>query len=102
MLFALLFACADPAEDPGVAAVLELEGVVVDGQPVFAEHCQSCHGEDARGNEVGPDLIEHLGHHEDAEFIEVILYGGFGQMGAYEDILEDQEVADIMAWLHSL
>jgi mono/diheme cytochrome c family protein len=96
----LLLACADPADDPGVAAVLELEGVVVDGGLVFAANCQACHGEDAKGNEVGPDLVEHLGHHEDAEFIETILYGGFGQMGAYEDILEDQEIADVMAWLH--
>jgi mono/diheme cytochrome c family protein len=77
----LLLACADPADDPGVAAVLELEGVVVDGGLVFAANCQACHG-------------------EDAEFIETILYGGFGQMGAYEDILEDQEIADVMAWLH--
>ncbi len=102
MTLMLLLACADPADDPGVAAVLDLQGVVVDGAAVFAESCTACHGPDAKGNEAGPDLVDKLTRREDAEVVETILYGGLGQMGAYEDILADQEVADVLAWLRTL
>ena len=101
IVFTMMLACANPEDDERVAAILELEGVAVDGEQVYLDNCSGCHGADATGAS-GPDLVGHLDHHGDAEYIETILYGGLGDMAAYEDVLEDQEVADIMAFLKSL
>ena len=80
-------------------SLAEIDGVAADGKALYDANCASCHGMTARGGS-GPNLVKELAEHDDADMIEVILTGD-GSMPPY-DSLEDQEIADIMAYIKSL
>lgn len=76
----------------------ELDGDSTNGEAVFSANCASCHGADGTGGS-GPNLVAEAGE-DDAEWVEVIL-GGEDTMPAFVDVLTDQEIADVLAWLKS-
>jgi mono/diheme cytochrome c family protein len=92
----LLLACGKP--DPRVEDILALEGEATSGEALYSANCSSCHGADASGGS-GPNLIEEVEEGEQEEMIEVILEGE-GEMPSFSD-LEDQDIADILAWIES-
>lgn len=90
----LLAACASSPE----AKILALEGDATAGADVFATNCAACHGADGTGG-TGADLTAE--EQSDQELVETILYGE-GSMVGFEGLLEDQEIADVIAFVHTL
>lgn len=67
------------------------------GETVYGEHCTRCHGED--GSEVGAAVLaEVVPATSDADLVESILRGP-AYMPNFINILENQEVADVLAHL---
>ncbi len=99
MILILSLACASREDDPEVAAVLDLEGLASQGAPLYAENCSTCHGEDASGLDRGPDLRNFTAAGE-PRYVEQVLYGTGYSMPGFRQTLADQEIADIVAWLH--
>ncbi|MFN2349748.1 MAG: cytochrome c [Thioalkalivibrio sp.] len=79
------------------------------GQRAYMAFCISCHGADARGN--GPaanglgtppaDLVAHLAHHTDGDYAWKIRTGN-GPMPAFEDVLSEGEIWDVVNYLRTL
>ncbi|HUF76321.1 MAG TPA: c-type cytochrome [Longimicrobiales bacterium] len=59
------------------------EGEVSEGQALYEAHCMTCHGETARGDGPlastlpvqPPSILEHLGHHTQAQLVQLIRTG---------------------------
>ncbi len=83
-----------------VDAILELTPDSANGAVIWAADCESCHGADGLGTELGPDLIGEL-HHGDEQFLTWILDGKDGEMPAFPDYT-DQEAADVLEHIHVL
>lgn len=116
LLLPLLLACQS-ADQARIDDVLALTGDVDSGAALYATHCAECHGAAGEGGSGGALA----GEGEDAEeLVEVILFGDEededeggeeeeddedeedeGTMPAFEEVLTDQEVADIVAWLQA-
>jgi mono/diheme cytochrome c family protein len=79
-----------------VQAVVELEGDAVSGEEVYDEHCASCHGVGGSGGMT-------IGQISAEEMAEQILAGGsstvYAYMPPFEATLEDQQIADVIAYL---
>lgn len=97
-------------------------GVIAEGQVIYAENCAACHGaqlegapswreRDAEGYLPAPphDPSGHTWHHPDAQLFMIIKYGteemvGNGyqsRMGAYEEVLSDEEIVQVLAFIKS-
>ncbi|QDV32957.1 c-type cytochrome [Tautonia plasticadhaerens] len=70
------------------------------GASLIAEHCATCHGPDARGGELGQNLIARPVLQRPAEYAE-ILHDGRRRMPGFRFVLSDQQMADTLAWLGS-
>ena len=90
LLLLPLVACADNAR---VDTILGLTGDADAGGEVYAANCASCHGAGATGGTERGILGESA-----AETAEIVL-NGEDSMPAFADTLEDQEIADLLAWL---
>ena len=90
------FGCASEKAN----SIAEMEGDAVAGATLYATHCQACHGEDGASGSVQKDIVEDLSY-GDAHVIQAILYGE-DSMPAFENTLSEQEIADIVAYLHTL
>ena len=76
-----------------------LEGDAAAGEAVFASNgCGGCHTLEAAGSsgEVGPNLDE---SQPDVELVVDRVTNGAGAMPAYGDQLEDQQIADVAAYV---
>ena len=102
-----LVACGgDKSTGDRTDAILALSGDVANGEVVYTDNCAVCHAASGLGENdpdspgTGDDLTEAAGEAaEDAEFIGIIL-NGEGSMTAFADLLDDQEVADVLAYMH--
>lgn len=81
-------------------AISQLNGNASNGEQFYTEYCKNCHAADGRGGPRGVDLIKHRSHHDDAELIDQIIEGG-GNMPSF-GYLDDQVIADIISYIHSL
>jgi cytochrome c oxidase cbb3-type subunit III len=72
-------------------------GVASRGGGMFERNCQACHGAGAMGG-MGPRLAKNPVLKHDDLFLETVLHGR-GPMPAWGSILNQQEIADIHAWL---
>lgn len=80
--------------DARVDTILGLSGDAANGGAVFAANCASCHGADGNGGtEEGI-----LGEEDDAEVVQIVL-NGEETMPSFADVLTDQEIADLLAWM---
>ncbi len=91
---------------------------IIRGESVFQTNCESCHGKNAEGttdwrkpNADGkfppPPLngTAHAWHHSTAVLKKTILKGGppeISSMPAWEGILTEQQVDDVVVWIKSL
>jgi mono/diheme cytochrome c family protein len=76
---------------------LDLTGDATAGATVYADTCGACHGADGTGG-IGPSLVEHAPMHSDEELVATIVNG----TGTMEPVaLEDQEIADVLAYIRA-
>jgi len=79
--------------------VLALAGDEAAGATVYTESCATCHGADGMGG-TGPSLVDYMPGSDDAETVDLILNGGGGMPG-FASSLEDQDIADVLEYMHS-
>jgi mono/diheme cytochrome c family protein len=74
------------------------------GKAVYGVSCAFCHGSDAGGGEIGPNLLRSAVVLEDqsGERIMPIVHGGRADKGMPRIDISDTQVSDVAAWLHSL
>lgn len=92
--------------------VLSLSGLAKDataanrGQPIFAEQCASCHGEDGKGNQDlgAPNLADSvwLFGSDKADVVQSVHTGRGGKMPAWEDRLDPLTIKALTVYVHSL
>lgn len=97
-------------------------GLVVEGAPLYAQHCASCHGANLEGQPnwrsqlptgglpAPPhDETGHTWHHPDRQLFEITKFGGQAlapagfqsNMPAFGDRLSDRQIAAILAFIRS-
>jgi mono/diheme cytochrome c family protein len=106
----------------GSSADLSNDGAVAQGQQIYTTYCASCHGVNLEGQpdwqQKNPDgslrapphdETGHTWHHGDSALIESIKLGGarlpantgISAMPVYKDILTDQEITAVLAYIKS-
>ncbi|MCB0035096.1 MAG: cytochrome c [Anaerolineales bacterium] len=121
ILLLLLAGCSssmvEPAAESATAAELTL------GETIYIENCASCHGANLEGqadwktpNDDGSfrspphDETGHTWHHDDGYLLERVRYGTAvlapdlqdrSNMPAYEDVLTDEEISAVLAYIKS-
>lgn len=92
-----------------VFAALALHASVADaadpgaGKAIYEQHCVRCHGEDGRGELGGaPDFSRGVSLMQPDADIARTLRGGLGGMPAYEGLLRQDELLDVIAYVRSL
>jgi mono/diheme cytochrome c family protein len=89
----------EPTTGQRVKSVLSLTGDVTTGETVYYSYCAFCHGADGTGIASGAaDLNVALLKLTDDQIALTILEGK-GNMDAYASTLDDQQVADVMAYI---
>ena len=82
---------------PFVKAILKLPGDPGTGEKLFGRTCANCH--DLTTDKIGPALKDVAG---DADYAVTAIRFGTGAMAFYaKDILSDQQIADIVAYIQS-
>ena len=98
--------------EPVIRAVVvpELSATARAGKQMFDRSCASCHGENARGSEKGPPLVDktyHPGHHADISFELAVRRGVrahhwmFGDMSPQPTVMP-AEVSQITQYIREL
>jgi cytochrome c oxidase cbb3-type subunit III len=74
------------------------------GRAGFSVSCAFCHGSDAGGGSVGPNLLrsEVVLQDQNGELLLPIVHGARADRGMPKIDIPDSQVPDIAAWLHSL
>ena len=91
----------DPYPDRPKAA----QEVLDRGKVVYGVNCGFCHGSDAGGGEVGPNLLRSAVVLEDQSgesFWTPIVHGSRADKGMPRVDISNAQISDIAAWLHSL
>jgi cytochrome c oxidase cbb3-type subunit 3 len=80
------------------------QAVLDRGKATYGVSCAFCHGSDAAGGEVGPNLLRSSVVLQDGagELIAPIVHGSRLDKGMPRVDLTDSQITDIAAWLHSL
>lgn len=106
VLLAALVACSGGGTTDRVDTILGLTGDPTNGEAVYTANCAVCHAASGLGVDdpetpgTGVNLTEAAGETDaDAEFIPYII-DGVGDMTAFGDTLSDQDIADVLAYLH--
>jgi cytochrome c oxidase cbb3-type subunit III len=78
------------------------QDVIDRGKTTFAVSCAFCHGSDARGGEVGPNLLRSavVLQDQNGELIAPIVHGGRAQQGMPRVDITDVQIVEVAAWLH--
>ena len=104
LLPVLLAACGQETGQSTVVADIKTGG------QLFAKNCARCHGQQAKGTDQGPPLVNPIykpGHHSDAAFYRAIAQGSqqhhwnFGNMPPVSGVSRD-EATHIIAYVRSL
>lgn len=99
---------AAAAPRPGMVAYPEHPAappeVIARGKSVYSVNCAFCHGSDAGGGSIGPNLLrsEVVLQDKNGEMILPIVHGARMAQGMPKIDIADNSVPDIAAWLHSL
>ncbi|MBX2797921.1 MAG: cytochrome c [Myxococcales bacterium] len=89
----------EPATESGdrVQRVGDIEGDPTFGRQVYADQCQACHREDGITG-LGPDLPGYVSGAAPIDVINIVIEGQ-GRMTAMGTAMNDQQIADLVAWL---
>jgi cytochrome c oxidase cbb3-type subunit III len=76
--------------------------VIDRGKTTYGVSCAFCHGSDARGGEVGPNLLRSavVLQDQNGELIAPIVHGGRVQQGMPKVDITDAQIKEVAAWLH--
>ena len=90
------YANAYPQRNPDPAAAAR-------GKPIYDVNCALCHGDDARGGDMGPNLIraDVVMNDKDGELIGAVLETGRLAQGMPKFEFTPAQTSDIAAFLHS-
>ena len=80
--------------------VAMLQGDARTGAVLYASDCKGCHGEDGRGGAHDFDLVQSVNVHGDDELAQSILAGS-EDMPPYDNAYDNQQIADVLAHLHT-
>lgn len=74
------------------------------GKATFSVSCAFCHGSDAGGGSVGPNLLrsESVLQDKRGEIIAPIIHGSRVERGMPKVDLTDEQIGEVADWLHSL
>jgi cytochrome c oxidase cbb3-type subunit III len=74
------------------------------GKATYGVSCAFCHGSDAGGGEIGPNLLRSEAVLEDqsGELMAPIIHGSRADKGMPRIDVTDAQISDIAAWMHSL
>jgi cytochrome c oxidase cbb3-type subunit 3 len=116
LVFSLLILCELQAQEPravpnrsggrgeaaAIAGAKEDPAAVERGAKAYAANCAGCHGNTGRGNPGAPDLIRSIVVLTDEKgiLISPILRNGRPDQGMPKPNLTDQQISDLVAWLH--
>jgi ubiquinol-cytochrome c reductase cytochrome c subunit len=70
------------------------------GAPLYVSQCANCHGPDARGADLGPNLVAIPALLRPSDYAEVVRKGRH-RMPGFGASLKPQEEANILAWLRT-
>jgi mono/diheme cytochrome c family protein len=89
---------AEPAA-PGAAAPSP-GGDLYDGWKMYAVTCERCHGQDALGSALAPDLRKSAATLGRDGFVQVVVNGRIEKgMPAFKDVLEPQQIENVYAYV---
>ena len=73
------------------------------GYTIYSQHCVQCHGEDGSGDKIQiPDFSRGEGLFQADHVLADTLKQGLGTMPAYQGLLSDNELADVITYLRTL
>ena len=73
------------------------------GHTLYGKHCLNCHGNDGRGEMAGaPDFKRGEGLLKPDFELAGILKRGVGGMPAYQGLLSDSELSDVITYIRTL
>ncbi|ERF81942.1 MAG: PiT family inorganic phosphate transporter [Bradyrhizobium sp. DFCI-1] len=82
------------------ASAIDLEGQSDQGKVTYAKNCSHCHGPNmVNSGTITPDLRAFAG--DKTRFVTTVKQGKNGKMPPWADILSEQEIADVWAFLLS-
>lgn len=89
-------------EAAAIAGAKEDPAAVERGAKAYATNCAGCHGKTGRGNPGAPDLIRSIVVLTDEKGILItpILRNGRPDQGMPRPNLTEQQISDLVAWLH--
>jgi mono/diheme cytochrome c family protein len=70
------------------------------GKATYERNCANCHGPEAQGAELGPNLLERASLWRDADLSKIV-HEGRGRMPAFSRTIDDDTYADMISWLRS-
>lgn len=91
----MLWACGARRD---IADVLVLEGTPKRGQALYQMHCARCHGAEGGGIASNPALSKTTLTLRDPDIVDIML-NGKGGMPAQR--LDEQQTADVLAWMRA-
>ncbi len=69
------------------------------GAKLYEVHCASCHGPDARGGDLGTNLVEIPILAQRMEPYARVVRDGRRRMPGFAEVLKPEQEADLLAWL---
>jgi mono/diheme cytochrome c family protein len=73
------------------------------GHAIYNRHCVSCHGDDGRGAVIPiPDFTRGEGLMKPDQLLTETLKFGLGTMPAYQGLLTEHELADVITYTRTL
>ena len=73
------------------------------GYTIYNQHCLNCHGEDGSGEMIAiPNFSRGEGLLQTDYMLTETLKQGLGTMPAYQGLLDDNELADVITYLRTL
>jgi mono/diheme cytochrome c family protein len=106
-LLAFVASCGEPA--PKSDAELGLNAQQVGGRRIFERDCAACHNTDSSSGGKGPSLqglyrkqFLPSGLPTNDRFVEQTIVSGRGMMPGLGDPITEQQVDDLVAYLHTL
>ena len=85
------------------AAATVQAGDPFNGHRIYGDYCLQCHGDDGRGVLAGiPNLRRGEGLLQPDHQLAEILKRGLGAMPAYQGLLDDKELADVITYIRTL
>lgn len=95
----LLLMLASGCGNSGNEVKVRLKDAPADIESVYRAHCLSCHGSELQGLVGGNTNLQQVGERMSFEDIATRIQDGGGLMQPYKDVLSEEEISGLAAWL---